>query len=122
MVPTTIESHHTPNTNNNYNIVLYQPTTNSSNIILHLTMVDISVTLAGIPLTSCVYNASGPRTGSSAAMSKINKSASGGVLAKSATLVSQKGNDLPRCVLHGGVYICAIALCIIKREHLLNSL
>jgi len=59
-------------------------------------MVDISVTLAGVPLTSCVYNASGPRTGSSAAMSKIAKSASGGVLAKSATIASQKGNDLPR--------------------------
>jgi len=59
-------------------------------------MVDISVTLAGVPLTSCVYNASGPRTGSSAAMSKIANSASGGVLAKSATIASQKGNDLPR--------------------------
>jgi len=59
-------------------------------------MADISVTLAGVPLTSCVYNASGPRTGSSAAMSKIAKSASGGVLAKSATIASQKGNDLPR--------------------------
>lgn len=61
-------------------------------------MTDISVTLAGIPLTACVYNASGPRTGSSAAMSKIAKSASGGVLAKSATVASQKGNDLPRYV------------------------
>ena len=61
-------------------------------------MADLSVTLAGIPLTTCVYNASGPRTGSSAAMSKIAKSASGGVLAKSATVASQKGNDLPRCV------------------------
>eukprot|EP00986_Skeletonema_menzelii_P007750 scaffold3066_cov131-Skeletonema_menzelii.AAC.15 len=59
-------------------------------------MVDLSVTLAGVPLTSCVYNASGPRTGSSAAMCKIAKSASGGVLAKSATVASQKGNDLPR--------------------------
>lgn len=61
-------------------------------------MTDISVTLAGIPLTACVYNASGPRTGSSAAMSKIAQSASGGVLAKSATVASQKGNDLPRYV------------------------
>ena len=59
-------------------------------------MVDLSVTLGGVSLSSCVYNASGPRTGSSAAMSKIAKSASGGVLAKSATIASQKGNDLPR--------------------------
>jgi dihydroorotate dehydrogenase len=63
-----------------------------------ITMVDLSVTLAGVPLTSCIYNASGPRTGSSAAMSKIAQSASGGVLAKSATVASQKGNDLPRYV------------------------
>jgi hypothetical protein len=38
---------------------------------------DISTTLGGIPLTSVVYNASGPRTGSSAAMSKIAASESG---------------------------------------------
>jgi dihydroorotate dehydrogenase (fumarate) len=68
-------------------------------------MTDISATLAGIPLTACVYNASGPRTGSSAAMSKIAKSASGGVLAKSATVASQKGNDLPRYV-HGCCCFC----------------
>ncbi|KAL9183304.1 hypothetical protein ACHAXT_005091 [Thalassiosira profunda] len=57
---------------------------------------DLSTTVAGIPLTSCVYNASGPRTGSSAAMKKIAASAAGGVLAKSATVESQKGNDMPR--------------------------
>jgi len=39
--------------------------------------IDISTTLGGIPLTSVVYNASGPRTGSSAAMSKIAASESG---------------------------------------------
>lgn len=47
-------------------------------------------------LTSAVYNASGPRTGASSAMAKIAMSGSGGVLAKSATLESQKGNDMPR--------------------------
>ena len=57
---------------------------------------DLSVTLAGIPLTSVIYNASGPRTGSSAAMAKIATSAAGAVLAKSATVAAQKGNDLPR--------------------------
>ena len=56
----------------------------------------LSSTLAGIPLSNCIYNASGPRTGSSAAMSKIAASASGAVLAKSATIKSQKGNPLPR--------------------------
>ena len=57
---------------------------------------DLSTTVAGIPLTSCVYNASGPRTGSSAAMKKIAASAAGAILAKSATVESQKGNDMPR--------------------------
>ena len=59
--------------------------------------VSLSTTVAGVSLSSCVYNASGPRTGSSAAMSKIASSKAGGVLAKSATLESQTGNDLPRC-------------------------
>jgi len=57
-------------------------TTNNSNVI---------------HLTSVIYNASGPRTGTSTAMAKIAVSdGAGGVLAKSATLVAQKGNDLPR--------------------------
>ncbi|KAL7517716.1 hypothetical protein ACHAWF_000148 [Thalassiosira exigua] len=66
--------------------------------------IDLSVTLCSssssssgaVRLTSCVYNASGPRTGSSAAMAKIASSSSGGVLAKSATAAIQKGNDVPR--------------------------
>ena len=49
-----------------------------------------------IRLTSAVYNASGPRTGVSSAMAKIATSGSGGVLAKSATLEPQRGNDMPR--------------------------
>ncbi|KAL3827689.1 hypothetical protein ACHAXA_000562 [Cyclostephanos tholiformis] len=49
-----------------------------------------------VRLTSAVYNASGPRTGTSSAMARIAMSGSGGVLAKSATLVSQRGNDMPR--------------------------
>mmetsp|Transcript_17349 Transcript_17349/g.21924 ORF Transcript_17349/g.21924 Transcript_17349/m.21924 type:complete len:395 (+) Transcript_17349:75-1259(+) len=63
-------------------------------------MPDLSTTLASIPLKSCVFNASGPRTGSGAALSKIAKSSAGAVLAKSATLKSQKGNDLPRTWHH----------------------
>mmetsp|Transcript_33171 Transcript_33171/g.48642 ORF Transcript_33171/g.48642 Transcript_33171/m.48642 type:complete len:435 (+) Transcript_33171:64-1368(+) len=56
----------------------------------------LSTTIAGIKLETCVYNASGPRTGSSAALSKIGSTESGAILAKSATLDSQNGNPLPR--------------------------
>ena len=59
--------------------------------------ISLAATLAGsVSLTTCVYNASGPRTGSSAALSKIAASQSGGVLTKSATVVSQTGNPQPR--------------------------
>lgn len=58
--------------------------------------VSLRTTIASIELENCIYNASGPRTGSLAAMSKIAESASGAVLAKSATLNSQTGNPLPR--------------------------
>ena len=54
-------------------------------------MVDLSTSIGGIYLPSCIYNASGPRTGSSAAMAKITSSKSGGVLAKSATCEKQMG-------------------------------
>jgi len=56
----------------------------------------ISTTIAGIPLETCVYNASGPRTGTYSAMNKIALSRSGAVLSKSATSNSQTGNPLPR--------------------------
>jgi dihydroorotate dehydrogenase (fumarate) len=54
--------------------------------------------VAGIQFENCIYNASGPRTGSSAALARITASAAGGVLAKSATLESQTGNPQPRFV------------------------
>ena len=57
---------------------------------------DLQTTLAGIQLSSCVYNASGPRSGTAAALQKVALSKSGAVLAKSATLLSQNGNPLPR--------------------------
>ena len=56
--------------------------------------------LAAISLDTCVYNASGPRTGSGQALSKISSSSAGAVLAKSATLTSQTGNPLPRTWHH----------------------
>lgn len=61
----------------------------------------LKTTLASISLETCVYNASGPRTGSGAALSKIAASSgAGAVLAKSATLESQTGNPLPRTWHH----------------------
>lgn len=57
---------------------------------------DVSTSLAGIPLSSCIYNASGPRSGTAAALQKIAQSKAGAVLSKSATVDSQTGNPLPR--------------------------
>lgn len=57
---------------------------------------DLSTTLAGIHLPTCLYNASGPRSGTAAALNKVAASAAGAVLTKSATLESQTGNPQPR--------------------------
>ena len=57
---------------------------------------DLTTSVAGLPLGCCIYNASGPRTGSHAALHKIGGSAAGAVLSKSATLLGQDGNPLPR--------------------------
>lgn len=59
-------------------------------------MVDLSTSVAGIPLPCCIYNASGPRSGTSSALHKIAASQAGAVLSKSATLVKQSGNPQPR--------------------------
>lgn len=59
-------------------------------------MASLETKIGSIHLPNCVYNASGPRTGTSAALLKIAKSDSGAVLAKSATLDSQPGNPHPR--------------------------
>jgi dihydroorotate dehydrogenase (fumarate) len=60
----------------------------------------LAATVAGIEFPTCVYNASGPRTGSSAALAKIAASQSGGVLAKSATLEKQTGTVHNSSVLY----------------------
>mmetsp|Transcript_15407 Transcript_15407/g.18756 ORF Transcript_15407/g.18756 Transcript_15407/m.18756 type:complete len:401 (-) Transcript_15407:183-1385(-) len=65
-----------------------------------MTNPSLSTTLASIPLSTCIYNASGPRTGSGAALSKIADSSAACVLAKSATLGKQTGNPLPRTWHH----------------------
>lgn len=58
---------------------------------------DLSTTVAGIPLATCLYNASGPRSGNSTVLAKICASSStGAVLSKSATLQAQTGNPQPR--------------------------
>lgn len=58
----------------------------------------LRTTVGGIPLDCCVYNASGPRTGTVEALVKIGESEAGAVLSKSATLKKQDGNPLPRFV------------------------
>jgi dihydroorotate dehydrogenase (fumarate) len=56
----------------------------------------LATTVGGVHLSSCVYNASGPRSGTAAALSKVCESRAGGVLAKSATIQKQTGNPQPR--------------------------
>eukprot|EP01041_Mallomonas_annulata_P011220 gene11220-23450_t len=58
----------------------------------------LRTTIAGSTLDCCIYNASGPRTGSVDALSKIGESRSGAILSKSATLLSQEGNPMPRFI------------------------
>eukprot|EP00536_Pseudo-nitzschia_multiseries_P015165 jgi/Psemu1/320802/estExt_fgenesh1_pm.C_8330001 len=58
--------------------------------------INLETTVGGIPLSTCVYNASGPRTGSSAALTKIAASSAGAILTKSATVEKQNGNPQPR--------------------------
>jgi dihydroorotate dehydrogenase (fumarate) len=57
---------------------------------------DISTTLAGIHLKSCIYNASGPRSDKSEFLYRIAKSEAGAVLTKSATLKKHRGSRLAR--------------------------
>eukprot|EP00729_Bicosta_minor_P020932 gene20932-25596_t len=59
-------------------------------------MVSLATSFGGIDLDCCVYNASGPRTGTTEMLAMIGESKAGAVLSKSATLVKQKGNDMPR--------------------------
>ena len=59
-------------------------------------MVSLATSVGGVRLECCIYNASGPRSGTSAALAKVAASASGAVLAKSVTLVAQTGNPMPR--------------------------
>ena len=52
--------------------------------------------VGGLPLECCVYNASGPRSGTVEALTKVGASRSGAVTSKSATVLPQEGNPHPR--------------------------
>ena len=54
--------------------------------------------IGSIDLDCCVYNASGPRSGTFEALSKVGGSRAGAILSKSCTLVKQNGNELPRAI------------------------
>ena len=68
----------------------------------------LDTTVAGLELDCCIYNASGPRTGSIDALQKIGNSKSGAILSKSATLIAQDGNEMPRFInkLDLGATLC----------------
>jgi dihydroorotate dehydrogenase (fumarate) len=73
-------------------------------------MASLNTEFAGLSLDCCVYNASGPRTGSKNMLVTIGKSMSGAVVSKSATLVGQTGNDFPRYYETGLGDCCAGSL------------
>ena len=58
----------------------------------------LETNIAGIPLASCIYNASGPRTTTKGMLVNIGESKSGAVLGKSCTLNKQSGNPMPRAI------------------------
>ena len=58
----------------------------------------LETNVAGIPLASCIYNASGPRTTTKSMLVNIGESKSGAVLGKSCTLNKQSGNPMPRAI------------------------
>ena len=53
---------------------------------------------SSLHLDCCVYNASGPRSGTVEALSKVGASRAGAITSKSCTLVKQDGNELPRAI------------------------
>ena len=56
----------------------------------------LRTSIAGVPLECCVYNASGPKSGHVSDLTNVANSRSGAILSKSATLIKQSGNPLPR--------------------------
>jgi dihydroorotate dehydrogenase (fumarate) len=66
--------------------------------ILKEFMMDLSTSVGGVVLSNCVYNASGPRCGTKDALIKIGKSNAGAIVSKSATMLKQDGNTMPRFI------------------------
>lgn len=58
----------------------------------------LATKIGGVKLENCVFNASGPRSGSVEALKKIGQSRAGGIMSKSCTLEKQNGNDMPRAI------------------------
>lgn len=56
----------------------------------------INTVVGGIPLETCVFNASGPRDETLPLLEKIGKSKSSGIMMKSCTLEPRSGNPEPR--------------------------
>ena len=58
----------------------------------------LATKIGGLQLENCVFNESGPRSGSVEALSKIGASRAGAILSKSCTILKQQGNDMPRAI------------------------
>lgn len=56
----------------------------------------LSTAIAGIPLQSCLYNASGPLCTTEEELNALGHSAAGAILSKSATMEARQGNPEPR--------------------------
>ncbi len=59
---------------------------------------DISTTIGGVKLTTCIFNTSGPKDETLPLLKIIGKSASSAITMKSCTLEPRKGNPEPRYV------------------------
>lgn len=57
---------------------------------------DISTKIAGVKLTTCIFNTSGPKSETLPQLKVIGKSASSAITMKSCTLEERAGNPLPR--------------------------
>ncbi len=56
----------------------------------------LATSVGGVALDCCIYNASGPKSGHVTDLTAVGRSRAGAVLSKSATLLKQTGNPLPR--------------------------
>ncbi len=60
------------------------------------THISLETTIAGIKLSTCIYNASGPKCTNTKELNDLGNSIAGAILSKSATLEYRKGNEKPR--------------------------